>query len=99
MEKAIKKECEKRKYRYGLALFSGAREVNACKAVLLELVHLLLEPEDLSNCGISRHLLFSYPYPCCELHGYHEARILNPPLATTMAHLPQFKRNIEVNLK
>src|SRR3989338_3627596 len=27
LETAIKKECEKRKYRYGLALFSGARKV------------------------------------------------------------------------
>jgi hypothetical protein len=27
LEAAIKKECEKRKYRYGLALFSGARKV------------------------------------------------------------------------
>ena len=27
LEIAIKKECEKRKYRYGLALFSGARKV------------------------------------------------------------------------
>jgi hypothetical protein len=27
LEAAIKKECEKKKYRYGLALFSGARKV------------------------------------------------------------------------
>jgi len=50
IEKAIKKECEKRKYQYCLALFSGARKVAPFVRFMKFFAYIDGDIEEIANC-------------------------------------------------